>query len=464
VDKMKRGNSTQVKNSTGQPKSEEIMTTLHQFRREIYECMKRGSDAMFNLCDALLIESQAQSLPELSLSAVFERKWPSVYEALSDGDIKVEQLQAVVVRTLLSQMPKEAPAWIAVDATPIERPEAKTSEDRGYIHIPNLPLVDKAISVGWLASNVVLLPQTPSSWVPPLDIRRIPTKQTPVEVAIEQLRALKPLFGNRRVIVIADRGYCTPDFLQACHQLGYGCLIRLKSDRRLYRKGQRIHPRGPVPKDGPVFQGKRKETHGEPEATASLQDNRDRLIQVRCYSDLHFQEARELTVSVIEVEREAARGNKRDPKLSYYVTLDDSIPLSDIPSRYALRFSEEHGLRFFKQDLLWTSAHVRTPAQFERWSWLVALVMIQLYLARDLGQAFYRPWERKDRLVTPSQVRRIMPAILKQLGTPARPCRPRGVSPGRAPGFRPKPAPRFPVVRKHPKKAKKSEPPVQASA
>jgi len=31
--------------------------------------------------------------------------------------------------------------------------------------------------------------------------------------------------------------------------------------------------------------------------------------------------------------------------------------------------------------------HVRTPEQFERWSWLVAIVFNQLYVARTLGVA-----------------------------------------------------------------------------
>jgi hypothetical protein len=453
-----------MKDTTGQPTREEVMTTLQQFRQEIYGYMKRGGDAMFNLADALLCESQAQSLAELSMSPFFTRKWSSVYEALSDGRIKVEELRRVLVSTLLAQIPDGELIWIAVDGSNIERPDAETSEDRGYIHLPNLPLVEKALSVGWQYSKVVLLPQTPSSWTPVLDTRRIPTEKKAVEVAIEQLRDLKPLFGNRRVIVVADRGYATPEFLRACKDLGYTCLVRLKSDRRLYRKGLRIHSRGPIPKDGPLFQGKRKETHGEPEATASLQDTKGRLIEVRRYSDLHFKKDRELVVNVICVEREAAKDSKRDPRQSWFVTLDDSIPLHKVPSSYALRFSEEHGLRFFKQDLLWTSAHVRTPEQFERWSWLVAIVMIQLYLARDLGQAIYQPWERKDRSLTPAQVRRMMPVILTQLGTPAHPCRPRGVSPGRPKDFRPKPAPRFPVVRKHPKKHKKDEAPVQASS
>ena len=81
-----------MNDTTGLPVREEALTSLRQFRQEIYRCMKRGADAMFNVCDALLCESQAQSLPELSLSAIFERKWPSVYAALSDGNIKEERV------------------------------------------------------------------------------------------------------------------------------------------------------------------------------------------------------------------------------------------------------------------------------------------------------------------------------------------------------------------------------------
>ena len=80
--------------------------------------------------------------------------------------------------------------------------------------------------------------------------------------------------------------------------------------------------------------------------------------------------------------------------------------------------------------------------------------MNQLMLARHLGQAVYRPWEPTRRPLTPRQVRRSMPSILKQVGTPARMCQPRGKSPARAPGFHPQPVPRFPVVLKGKRKAK----------
>jgi hypothetical protein len=423
-------------------------TKLKDIRQQLYASFERGADALFNLSDALLSESQAQSLPELSLSPVFERKFPSVYEALEDGRINVEQVRALWVKVLLAERAETEPIWLGVDGSNLARPDARTSADRTIIHLSNLPLVEKPIGIGWTFSTVVLLPEQTSSWTPILDQQRISSEQTAIEVAIAQLRVLKPLFGNRRVILLADRWYGTPEFLRACHELGYSVLIRLKSNRKLYRVPMRRHKLGAPPKDGPLFQGKRPETHGTADEVWSEDPPEGRRVQISRWNHLHFQQDRALDLSVIRVEREAAKGTKRDPRVSWFVMLDASIPLSQIAQQYRRRFSQEHNYRFLKQALLWTRVHVRTPAQFERWSWLVAVVFNQLYLARELGQALHRPWERTDRPVTPQQVRRVMPTILSQVGTPARPCQPRGKSPGRAKGFRPKPAPRFPVVRK----------------
>ena len=365
---------------------------------------------------------------------------------------------------MLGEKGEDELIWIAVDSSVVERPDAPTSQDRGIIHLSNLPLVDTPIGVGWTFSTVVLLPEQPSSWAPIVEQQRVCTEQTPVKVAVAQLQALKPLLGKRPVIVLADRGYCTTEFLRACHDLGLSVIVRMKSDRRLYRPGVRRHTKGPVPKDGPVFQGKRQETHGVPEAEVTQQDAKGRTVRTSSWSHLHFKEDRELAVKVIRVEREAAKDTKRDPRVSWFVMLDEVVPLETVAPGYGLRFSQEHGYRFLKHDLLWTRAHVRTPAQFERWSWLVAIAFNQLCLARPLAPALYRPWERQERPLTPGQVRRVMPSLFGHLGTPARPCQPRGKAPGRPKDFHPTPAERYPVIVKHPKKKQKPKKPLQTTA
>jgi hypothetical protein len=313
---------------------------LKDIRQQVYACFERGADALFNLADALLSESQAQSLPELSLSPFFERQWPSVYEALEDGRINVEQLRALWVKALLWERAESEPIWIGVDTSNLSRTEAVTSPDRTIIHLSNLPLVDKAIGIGWTFSTVVLLPEQVSSWTPILDQQRVSSEQTAIGVAIAQLQALRPLFGNRRVIVLADRWYSTPEFLRACHDLGYSVLIRLKSNRKLYRAPVRTYKRGAPPKDGPLFQGKRPETHGPADELWSEQQPSGKRVQISRWSHLHFQQDRELDLAVIRVEREAAKGTKRDPRVSWFVMLDESIPLSQVAHQYRRRFSK----------------------------------------------------------------------------------------------------------------------------
>src|SRR5207248_1723358 len=156
----------------------------------------------------------------------------------------------------------------------------------------------------------------------------------------------------------------------ACHSLGYSVLIRLKSNRKLYRAPVRTHKRGAPPKDGPLFQGNRPETHGPADELWSEQHPSGTGVQISRWSHLHFQQDRELDLSVIRVEREAAKGTKRDPRVSWFVMLDEIIPLPQVAQQYRRRFSQEHCYRFLKQELLWTCVQVRSPEQFERWSWL----------------------------------------------------------------------------------------------
>jgi len=77
---------------------------------------------------------------------------------------------------------------------------------------------------------------------------------------------------------------------------------------------------------------------------------------------------------------------------------------------------------------------------------------------------WHAPWElpctdhgnAKSDQLPPGQVRRMMPTFLSQLGTPARPCQPRGKAPGRPKGFHPKPAKRYPVIVKKNQKDEKA--------
>ena len=434
------------------------LNTLHDFRHEVYRCFTRAADALFNTVDALLSETQAHSFPELSLSPYFERRWCSLYEAFEDGRIDHQRLPQVFARYLLPPVEGER-VWLGIDATSIERPESKTSPDRTVVYKPNLPESSKPISYGWQFSTVVVLPKQPSSWTAVLDQQRIRSDQTSVEVAAAQLRQLTPLVEGRP-IVATDRWYSCAPFLLATEGLPFDKLLRLKRKRVLYRPappptGQRGAPR----KDGERFQCGNPSTYAEASGSWQGSDAKGRPVEITWWTGLHLPQARHIEVTVLRVVRPGASGKQRDPRESWFLWQGIAqVCLPEVALDYRRRFSQEHGYRFEKQALLWATPRLRTPAQFERWSQVVAIVQNLLVLARPHVQAELRPWETTQREVSPQQVRRAMAKIVAQVGTPAPPPKPRGKSPGRPKGALARAAPRHPVIytsKPKPKKRRK---------
>lgn len=68
------------------------LNTLTAFRQAAYDCFTQAQDALFELTDAIMLTPAANSFVELSLSPVFRRRWPSVYEAIDDAAIDQEAL------------------------------------------------------------------------------------------------------------------------------------------------------------------------------------------------------------------------------------------------------------------------------------------------------------------------------------------------------------------------------------
>jgi hypothetical protein len=430
------------------------INTLRQFRHDLYDCFPRAKDALFNVVDALMTETQAQSLPELSQSPWFERHWSSVYEAFEDGRIDITHLQQVFARYLPTPEAGN-PLWIGIDASNIARPQSITSADRTAQHVHNLPKGSHAITYGWQFSTVVVLPQTPSSWTYLLSQRRIPSTTTAIELAFEQLQQAVPLLPTQAIAAL-DRGYDSSWLWCRCSTLPIGTLGRVKRNRCFYRAapvptGKRGAPR----RDGAKLQPKDPESHGDPDAQVVCHDAKGRPVQISWWKKMHVKEARWLEVTVIRVTRPHATNKERDPRISWFVWIGDpNADIAQIALGYARRFGQEHGYRFDKQALLWEKPRLRTPEQFERWSQVVAMVHNHLVLGRDLVEAQWRPWENKQQRYTPQHVRRGMSKLLPRLGTPARAPQPRGKSKGRVKGTKIAKATRFEIVRKTPKPPK----------
>ncbi len=428
-------------------------TTLVDFRHGLYGCFTRARDALFEVGDALLTAPAARALVELSQAPSFQRRWPSLYAALHDGRLD----RAALRRLFARYAPRPAPGQrlvLGLDTSPIHRPAAHTVADRTLVYAPNLPAGATAVRPGWACSTLVVLPAPVSSWTYVLDNERVPSSATATTIGAEQVRAVLPLLPSRPLLV-ADGHYGTATWVSATAALPCDQLLRAKRSAVLYRPAPpRTGKRGAPGKDGPRFKGSDPATHGEPDGQWRGVDARGQAVEVACWANLHLKACRDVPITAVRIIRAGAAGTKRDPRESWFWWLgEDMPPLPDLPRLYARRFGVEHGYKFDKQHLLWDAPRVRTPAQFERWTQLVAAVHNQLVLARPLAALALRPWDARRRPASPQQVRRGMGRIVAQVGTPVRPPRPRGKSPGRAAGAIVQRATRHPVLRKTRRKA-----------
>ena len=437
------------------------LNTLNAFRHGMYQSFGHARDALFNLVDALSSEAGASSFPELSCSPFFERSWASLYEALEDGQIDAERLRQLFVD--FAPLPQAGQfVSIGIDTSNLYRPEAETAEDRTLVPLANLPRNTHAASPGWVFSHVVLLPRQAGQGTFILDTVRVTSTELVTQVAARQLRAVVALLVARGLhpIIVGDRWYACAPFLTRLVDVEAACLLRVKSNRVFYRPAPARLPGqlGASRKDGERFQCQDESSHGEPDESWEGVDAKGARLQVRCWNHLHLRAARDIEVSVIQIIRHGASDKARDPRVSWFVWKGDRpAPLEEISPTYRLRYSHEHGYRFDKQELLWDEPRFSTPERTERWTQVVACAHNLLVLARPLVEGYYRPWERRASLPTLAQVRRAMPTLLQQLGTPARAPQQRGKAPGRAKGFHPRPRTRHAVIRKTSKKPKKSK-------
>jgi hypothetical protein len=74
---------------------------LIEFRQVVYtRIFQKRRDALFDTLDALLSGGTFTSFASLSQSERFQRKWPSLYAAVEDGQVDTHALHPRLVRQL----------------------------------------------------------------------------------------------------------------------------------------------------------------------------------------------------------------------------------------------------------------------------------------------------------------------------------------------------------------------------
>ena len=437
--------------------------TLLAFRQELYaQTLGHRKDTLFELMEAALVSPGPMTLVRLSLAPTFHRGWASAPDALSDGSLDAAQCRRLLHRYLDAPVVYGRVLW-ALDGTSWPRPAATTSAERTYCHRTNPGQPQNGIVPGWDYQWLVAIPEAAGSWVLPLDVqRRSPTVGTPTALALSQVRtalAQRPASAARPVVTL-DSSYDVIELAQAVQsgdptiRLDADVLVRLSSRRRFYRPPPPYQGRGCRPKHGAVFRLHQPATHGEPDHTAVGEDPRHGQIRVDVWEGLHAQWAATTPFPLVRVQVARLPKAGRTPKPLWLAWIGQEVPsdLLDLWRWYAQRFTIEHGFRFAKHELGWTTVRPRAPTAADHWTWLLALAFAELYLLRGLVADQRLPWERPQApmQLTPGRVRRASAGILAALASPTRAVRARGKAPGRQPGQCPGPQPTFTVVRRTP--------------
>jgi len=429
---------------------------LRAFRQAVYQSLGRRHDTLFELLEAAVVSRGPATLVQLSLTEVFRRKWASASDALAEGQVYPARCRALIHARLDDRPVCGRPVW-AGDGTTWPRPAAKTSPERTWSHRSTPGIPQDGIVPGWEYEWLVEVPEVGSSWVRPLDVRRrSPRSGTPTQVAVHELRAAlarRPA-GALRPVGVYDSSYDAVTFARA--QLPLDLLVRLRSNRKFFRRPGPRTWRGRPPVHGPVLRLADPTTYDTPDRTATQEDPIHGQVQVAVWEDLHVQGATDAPFTLVRIQVDRLPRHTKTPKPLWLAWVGGPLPddLLDLWHWYTCRFVIEHGFRFLKHELGWATVRPAAPHAADRWSWLLALGLWSLWLARPLVADQRLPWERplQPARLTPARVRHACASLLLRLGTPARPVQPRGNAPGRPPGYHPPPRSRYPVARRTPKR------------
>jgi len=422
-----------------------IIDKLQNFRQQVYSFLGNGRDAIFDLMDAVLTSPSVKSFAELSLSAVYRRKWSSLYESLKDSRPRRGRLRGLCVE----QIPKDIRPLLAGDHTGWERPHAQTLKDRSFVHQPNLVEGNKPIMLGHDYSTLAWIPEMTGSWAIPLCHERISSFETAAQRATFQLRQVcRDL--TVRPIATYDSEYGSAAFMNLTEDIPADLLLRLRPNRCLYKVPAPYSGCGRPRKHGDKFQLAKSDSWGEPSATFSLEDETVGQVQIQQWSDLHFKKASQRHFQVMRVTHPHCSG-------LWLAWVGEQMPsLEQIWRLYLRRFAIDHWYRFAKQRLHWTLPQLLTPQQALRWSDLMPLLSWQLWLARKLVIDNPLPWQKPQTNLTFGRVAQGLATLLVRIGSPACSPKPRGKSLGWQSGRKRSPFPRFPIIKKRPSRPKKT--------
>ena len=450
----------------------QALDRLAAFRGEVYRCLGRRPDALFELADAVLCKTdRVHMLAELSLEPECRRGHGAVYDAVSAGEVRVARL-----RWSLACLPLRA--WqdgrirLAVDVSSWLRPEAETSPGRLFCHCYARGRGNAQMIPGWPYSVIAALEPGRTSWTAVLDAVRLGPGDDETEVTAAQVRDVVTRLiraghwheGDPAVLVVFDAGYDVTRLAWLLADLPVELLGRLRSDRVMQL---------PAPARPPGTMGRPRKHGGElalagpatwpdPQVATSTATSRYGTAVACAWDRVHPRLTRRaawldhdgplpvIAGTLIRLTVDHLPGDRNPKPVWLWSSVAGAAPgdVDRLWQAFLRRFDLEHTFRLFKQVLGWTAPKIRDPAAADRWTWLIIACYAQLRLARPLAADIRLPWQRPcpPGRLTPARVRRDFRNIRAITGSPASAPKRGKPGPGRPPGSKNRrPATRYDV-------------------
>lgn len=448
---------------------ESILKQLQQFREKIYQFFPSRRDAAIELVDALSSNRTATSVVELSLSPLHRRNYCSITRVLDEytfPDVRAANQQKQILTKLLSDLcPTEqqrAFHLFVVDCTSEPRVFSPTLEDRSFVYAPNTVTGNKPITLGHKYSIAAYLPEKSGAntppWLIPLACTRVDTTQNGELIGMEQIAACiksQSTFSSQLSVSMGDTAYNNPLCLSiAKNNENQVHISRGRNNRKFFYPHDAgtadTKKRGRPKSYGDVHKLNDPTTWRVPDQSVEFSQpgahGKIQIIKIDCWNEVIMRGKKSCKLSDYPLRLLRVRVYKESGELLFkrplWLTaagkrrLELSLP--DIFNSYRQRFDIEHFFRFGKNRLLMDKIQTPDVRHEESWWQLVIIAYAQLYLARSMANSLPKPWEKylpsfkaNGSIKQPTQVQNDFERIIKEIGTPARPPKPRKKAPGR---------------------------------
>jgi hypothetical protein len=421
-----------------------------QFREKVYQSMRKRADAILDLVDALTVAGHVKSPVALSEETPFRRKFSSIFDTLRHGEIDFDLL----FQTLYAYQPANSEELAGcevygLDCTPNEREEAETLADRGSLKAQK----EDPVRYGHKYSWFVRLVYWGTSWVAPVDVRRVDSSLSDSQLGAQQVEEAD-LRNPKQKVIVADSLYGNHVFLAIFLVVKHAyALVRLRSNL-VFFEHPKPHPKGK--RGAPAKHGAKFKLSKPPRAADRTETFLlgEQTVKLAAWQGLHLKKLSGLVGMVLRVEFLRPDGTPRYKRPMWlFWTGPDTVPLAELCRMYLWRFAIEHFFRFAKQHLGLNANQSTDLVSTDHWMWLCALAYWQLLLMRDEVKASRPAWypartQTQTKGLTPGQVQRSAFGYLVQLGSPARNTRKAGKGKGRSAGYHPAARTRYPVIKK----------------